>query len=226
MRHEHPPIPYQGDWAGYCSLLITREEVAMIGKRKAGSVLWIFGIASLLFSACWNPFALDTKEIDGDPFVHKPLTSPENVFYELNYAMNQKEIEPYEDVLDDDYLFISESQTDTLDCRFPKTEDVRIVGIIFDYFDIVRYELMETGAQWTEYGSNIPPEGAMDISDEHPDENWEVFRRPVTMDLLDETKTDGWYIDSNFEFKMRKLKDTKTGEQIWKIVRWEEYTGG
>lgn len=217
------------------SLLITREEAAMIGIRKAGSVLWIFGIASLLFSACWNPFALDTKKVVKPPIVLPPPTSPENVFEILDYAMNQKDIELYEDLLDDAYLFLSPSQIDTLGCDFGKTEDVRIVGIIFDYFDIVRYELVGIGAQWIEYGANVAPEGAKEISYEHPDENWEVFQRHVDLDLLDETKTDGWFIVSEFEFKMRKQKDPETGEpildpetqlQIWKIVRWREYTGG
>ncbi len=206
----------------------------MIGRRSAGTVLWIFGIATLLFSACWNPFAPDTTRIDGDPFVHEPLTSPDNVFYELNYAMNQKDIEIYEDVLDDAYLFISESQIDTLDCNFGKTEDVTLTGRVFDYYETVEYELMETGAHWIEYGINVAPEGATDISEDHPDENWEVFRRPVTMYLLDESGTEGWFVQSDFEFKMRKQKDPNTGEpildpetkvQIWKIVRWTEYAG-
>ena len=206
----------------------------MIGKRKAGSVLCFLGIASLLFAACWNPFAPDTKKVVEPPVVHKPLTSPENVFYELDYAMNQKDIEIYEDLLDDVYWFLSPSQIDTLNCEFGKTEDVRIVGIIFDHFDKVEYELMGTGAHWIEYGSNVAPEGATDISDDHPDENWEVFQRPVKMYLLDESGTEGYYIESNFEFKMKKQKHPNTGEpildpetkiQIWKIVRWEEYTG-
>ena len=198
----------------------------MIWKSKAGSVLCFLGIATMLFAACRNPFAPDTTRTDGDPFVHEPLTSPENVFHELDYAMNQKDIEIYEDVLDDAYLFISESQIDTLDCNFGKTEDVTLTGRDFNYFYKVEYELMGIGGQqWIEYGSE---------SEEHPDEDWEVFRRPVTMDLLDESGTEGYYIQSDFEFKMRKQKDPDTGEpildsetkaQIWKIVRWEEYTG-
>ena len=207
----------------------------MIGKRSAGSMMWVLGIATLLFSACWNPFAPPTEPIDGDPFVHKPLTSPENVFYELNYAMNQQDIEIYEDVMDDAYWFYSPSQIDTLDCAFDKTEDVRIMVNIFEYFDKVEYELMETGAHWIEYGINIAPDGATDISEDHPDENWEVFQRPVTMYLLDESGTEGWFIQSDFEFKMRKQYDPSTGDpildpetkaQIWKIVRWSEYAGG
>ncbi|MCK5118632.1 MAG: hypothetical protein KAQ78_03560, partial [Candidatus Latescibacteria bacterium] len=80
----------------------------------------------------------------------------------------------------------------------------------------------------------VAPEDATDISDEHPDENWEVFQRPVTMYLLDESGTEGWFVQSDFEFKMKKQHDPDTGEpildpetkaQIWKIVRWTEYTG-
>ena len=162
-----------------------------------------------------------------------PLTSPENIFANLNFAMNQKDIELFEDLLDDEYLFFSPSQIDAPDYAFDKTEDVTLTGRVFDYFDKIEYELMEAGAHWIEYGSNVAPEDATDISDEHPDENWEVFRRPVTMYLLDETKTDGWFIETNFEFRMRTQKDPATGEPIlepesgepvWKIVRWTEYS--
>jgi hypothetical protein len=206
----------------------------MIGKRKAGSVLCFLGIASLLFAACWNPFAPDTKKVIVPPVILPPWTSPENVFENLDYAMNQKDIELYEDIMDDAYWFYSPSQIDTLDYAWDKTEDVTLTGRAFDYFDKVEYELMETGAHWIEYGINVAPEGATDISDEHPDENWEVFRRPVTMYLLDESGTEGFFVQVDFEFKMRKQKDPNTGEpildpetkvQIWKIVRWTEYTG-
>jgi len=204
----------------------------MIGKRKAGSVLCFLGIASLLFAACWNPFAPNTTTVVEPPVVHKPLTSPENVFYELDYAMNQKDIERFEDLLDDAYWFFAPSDIDTLAYAWDKTEDVTLTGRAFEYFDKIEYELMETGAHWIEYGINVAPEGTMDPSDEHPDENWEVFRRPVTMYLLDETETDGWFVQSDFEFKMRKQKNPNTGEpildpetkaQLWKIVRWTEY---
>jgi hypothetical protein len=206
----------------------------MIGKRKAGSVLCFLGIASLLFAACWNPFAPDTKKVIVPPVILPPWTSPENVFENLDYAMNQKDIELYEDIMDDAYWFYSPSQIDTLDYAWDKTEDVTLTGRAFDYFDKVEYELMETGAHWIEYGINVAPEGATDISDEHPDENWEVFRRPVTMYLLDESGTEGFFVQVDFEFKMRKQKDPNTGEpildpetkvQIWKIVRWTEYAG-
>ncbi len=197
----------------------------MIGRRSAGTVLWVFGIASLLFSACWNPFAPDTKKVVEPPVVHKPLTSPENVFYELDYAMNQADIERFEDLLDDAYWFFSPSDIDTLAYAWDKTEDVTLTGRAFEHFDKIEYDLMETGAQWIEYGSE---------SEEHPDENWGVFRRPVTMYLLDESGTEGFFVQVDFEFKMRKQKDPDTGEpildpetkaQLWKIVRWTEYAG-
>ena len=160
-------------------------------------------------------------------------SSPENVFINLDYAMNHKDIELFEDLLDDEYWFFSPSQRDTLDVAWNKTEDVTLVGRVFEYFDKVNYELFWKGAHWIESGSHIAPEGATDISDEHPDENWDVFRRPVTMYFLDESGTDGYFVQSDFEFKMRIQKDSETGEpildpetgdQIWKIVRWTEYS--
>jgi len=189
----------------------------------------------MLFAACWNPFAPDTTKVIEEPVVLPPLTSPESVFVNLDYAMNHKDIELFEDLLDDTYWFLSPSQIDTLDFAWDKTEDVTLVGRAFEYFDIVQYELLEKGLPWTEYGSNVAPEDAKDISDEHPDENWEVFRRPVTMYLLDETETEGYFVEDYFEFKMRiqtdpetgePIRDPETEEPIWKIVRWTEYAGG
>jgi len=168
------------------------------------------------------------------PFALPSLTSPENVFENLDYAMNQKDIELFEDLLDEDYWFFSPPQIDTLDLAWDKTEDVMLVARVFDYFDAVHYELMGTGAHWIEYGSQVASEDATDISDEHPDENWEVFHRPVSMYLLDETETEGFFVQTDFEFKMRIQKDPETGEPIldletgepiWKIVRWTEYVG-
>jgi hypothetical protein len=152
-------------------------------------------------------------------------SSPENVFNNLDYAMNHKDIGIFEDLLDEGYWFYCPTQLDTLDFAWNKAEDVTLTGRVFEFFSIVDYELMETGAYWIEYGVNIAPEDATDISDEHPNENWEVFRRPVTMCFLDETGTNGYFIDSNFEFKMRAQNDPDTGERIWKIVRWTEYSG-
>ena len=203
----------------------------MIGERRCAMVFAV-GIVSILFAACWNPFAPDTTKVVEEPVVLPPLTSPENLFVNLDYAMNHKEIELFEDLLDDAYWFFSPSQIDTLDFAWDKTEDVTLTGRIFEYFDTVQYELLEEGAYWIEYGSRVAPEDAQEISDEHPDENWEVFHRPVTIYVLDETETEGFFVQSDFEFKMRIQTDPETGEQIldpetgdpiYKIVRWTEY---
>ncbi|MFH1007710.1 MAG: hypothetical protein V1800_09445 [Candidatus Latescibacterota bacterium] len=206
----------------------------MIYKRKTGSLWWASSVMAMLFAAC-GIFSPETIIIEEPPMILPPFTSPENVFENLDYAMNYKDIELYEDLLDENYRFLSPSQTDTLDIDWAKTIDVTLVGRAFDYFDKIEYELLGTGAHWIEYGSDIAPEDAVEISDKHPDENWEVFRRPVTMYLLDDTGTVGFFVQVDFEFKMRKQKDsitgepildTETGAQIWKIVLWTEYTGG
>lgn len=194
----------------------------MIGERRCAMVFAV-GIVSILFAACWNPFAPDTTKVVEEPVVLPPLTSSENLFVNLDYAMNHKEIELFEDLLDDAYWFFSPSQIDTLDFAWDKTEDVTLTGRIFEYFDTVQYELLEEGAYWIEYGSRVAPEDAQEISDEHPDENWEVFHRPVTIYVLDETETEGFFVQSDFEFKMRIQTDPETGDPIYKIVRWTEY---
>ncbi|MFH1008214.1 MAG: hypothetical protein V1800_12065 [Candidatus Latescibacterota bacterium] len=198
-------------------------------------------LVAFLGLACWGLLlcagcgSADRVMHDNDGFSSlPPSTSPESLFVNLDYAINHKNIALFGDLLDENYRFLSTSQIDALDIDWGKTQDVTLTGRVFAYFDKIEYELLGTGAHWVEYGINLVPEGATDISDEHPDENWEVFRRPVTMALLDETGTDGYFIQTDFEFKMRMDKDASTGEPIldlvtgepiWKIVRWTEHSG-
>ncbi|MFH1008215.1 MAG: carboxypeptidase-like regulatory domain-containing protein [Candidatus Latescibacterota bacterium] len=151
------------------------------------------------------------------------LSSPENVFLNLDYAMNFRDIGILGDLLDENYRFRFPESSLYID--WGKTEDVTLTGRAFEYFDQIQYELLDTGGHWIEYDVNNAPDGATEISDEHPDENWEVFRRPVTMYLLDETGTSGYFVQTDFEFKMRPQNDPSTGSSIWKIVRWTEYGG-
>jgi len=199
----------------------------MSWKKVLGRWVILMGILVFVQMGCWNPFAPPKEKVFKPPPVElPPLTSPENVLENLDYAMNHKDIEIFEDVLDEDYTFFEPSLTDSVDYYWGKAEDVELVGKVFDFYDIIEYSLEETGERrYTEYGSNIAPEGAKDISDEHPDENWEVFHRWVKLYLLDETRTNGAFIDMEFEFKMRKQKETDpdTGQPLWRIVRWIDH---
>ncbi|MCD6334422.1 MAG: T9SS type A sorting domain-containing protein [Candidatus Latescibacteria bacterium] len=196
-----------------------------IGSSEEGGTLYTLTITGEDIASFTQTGIAVSEDMILSFVVQLLLTSPENVFANLDYAMNHKDIEVFENLLDNAYWFFSPSQIDTLDFAWDKTEDVKLTGRVFEYFDKVEYELMETGAHWIEYGVNIAPEDATDISAEHPDENWEVFQRPVTLYLLDETETEGFFIQTDFEFKMRIQKDLETGEPIWKIVRWTEYVG-
>lgn len=195
-------------------------------KKVFGRGAVLMGLLVFVQVGCWNPFSPDTRRVPGPPPVElPPLTSPENVFVNLDYAMNHKDIEIFEEVLDDGYTFYEPSLTDTVDYSWGKAEDVQFVRNIFNAFDIFEYSLETLGERHTEYGSNVAPEGAKDISDEHADENWEVFLRRANILLLDETRTNGFSINQYFEFKMRKQqeKDPDTGQPLWRIVRWIDH---
>jgi hypothetical protein len=199
--------------------------VSMRWKAVLSGWIVLVGVLALVQSGCWNPFAPEIEPAGNDPVELPSLTSAENVFVNLDYAMNHKDIEIFEEVLDEDYTFFEPSLTDTVDFYWGKADDVHLVGRVYAFYDVIDYSLELGVRRYTEYGSNIAPAGAKEISDEHPDENWEVFLRPVNMLLLDETRTNGASINMEFEFKMcpQKDRDPDTGQLLWRIVRWIDH---
>lgn len=102
---------------------------------------------------CWNPFAPDQERPPGGG-EELSLDTPDNTLKALDYAMNHKDIEWYDRVLDEDYWFREPNEyDDELDKGWGKEEDVRVVKKIFEYFDVFEYRL--PGNPWyLEFGSN------------------------------------------------------------------------
>ncbi len=173
----------------------------------------------LAFAGCWNPFAPDTNVPPTDGVKLPDPTTPDNLFEILDYAMNNGDIERYEEILDDDYWWTDPTLVDELGTAWGKTEDVRVVRNIFDAFISFNFDY-NRNQQRTEYGSNmsIPPdEPNPSVSDEHPNENWEDFFGPVTYLLMD-ASGDGFFIQQDFQIKLRKVE--YEGRTEWRIIRW------
>jgi len=172
----------------------------------------------LYLVGCWNPFAPKIAKPGPGEELPDP-TSPDKLFEILDYAMNHGDIEKYEEILDDNYWWTDPTLVDTLGTAWGKTEDVRIVGRIFENFVSFTFDY-DRNQHWIEYGSNMNPPPGSSVSDEHPNENWEVFMGPVTYLLLDESG-DGFFIQEDFEIKLRQI-DYK-GRKEWRIIRWIDH---
>lgn len=177
-----------------------------------------------LFS-CTNPFAPPERKGGSSRTVLKKQTHPDSTFSNMDYAFNNRDIRAYEDCLDETYWWSSPSESgvdDEIGKGWGRAEDVRIAGKIFDYFTTIQYTL-HAGQSWSEYGKNVVPENLLPtdrIVDEHPDEVWQVYLRPVELYLFtDKEGLNGFFVQEYFEIKMRK--NPKTG--LWVIVRWIDH---
>ncbi|RKY64014.1 MAG: hypothetical protein DRP99_02945 [Candidatus Latescibacterota bacterium] len=174
---------------------------------------------------CWNPFAPDQERPPGGG-EELSLEAPESTLEALDYAMNHKDIEWYDRVLDEDYWFREPNEyDDELDKGWGKEEDVEMVGKVFKYFDVFEYKLLG-GRKYREFGSGTDlskmEEGDVALTpedpDDHPGEVWVVFSRPVDMYMYNYADDKGYKVNQLFEIKLRKGKDG-----LWRIVRWTDY---
>ena len=179
-------------------------------SRKSIIPITLLVLLGLL--AC-NPFAPEKKKGGGNGDTGQTLKEPttaEILFENLDYAMNKRDIEVYEDVLDENYWFSEPSEIDSLDLAWGKDFDVDAVRNIFDIFTTFEFNFIASRRD-VELGIEYPGEGP----DAHPDEDWDVFFGPVEMFMLDDNG-DGFIVNQNMTFKLRK--DPATG--LYTIIRW------
>ena len=190
---------------------------------KSLALLSFCGLLAL--SACSNPFAPDRQ----DPVETGPTappapdaTTPEQLMDNLDRAMDTRDEELYESLLDKDFLFIEK------DCLLEVAyfnnleEELEIMGGsrdgsrpgIFDIYLNFEYSF-ELSRRDQELGAEHP-EAFPGDPDGHPDEDWEIFYGRVQMTLVDENG-DGFRVEQNMTYKLRLDPD----DNLWKIVRWE-----
>ena len=169
----------------------------------------VIGLFVVVGLSCNNPFA--PKKSGPVNTELEPATTPENLMARLDYAMDERDWEEYESLLDDDYWFSEPNDLDSLDFEWGKDRDVEAVKNIFEAHDDFTFEFIET-RRWTELGIEYPGEG----HDAHPDEDWEVVYGPVEMFMLQPNGVDGFRVFQNMTFKLRH--DPQTG--LYYIIRW------
>ena len=194
---------------------------------------------ALTWAACsGNPFAPDIHKPQEDIITPPapPADQPEILMDNLNKAMNERDKDLYETLIDDRFWFTETDCTGELIWFNGKEEELKFIGGSRDgtqegLFDIYRnfdfdFELISRSV---ELGSEYPKAFEED-PDGHPDEDWEVFRGRVKMLMVDENQ-DGFRVEQIMTYKLREnvevVADTTDIEgdgqaeiRLWKIARW------
>ncbi len=186
--------------------------------QHSSFILYIFlVIFALLFSCIFAPKEGERKTPASTGKWQDPI-APEVVIENLKVAFNDRDIDLFERCLHPDYFYESPSEIDSLDVRWARSEEVRIVGEIFDDCTAFVFNT-STYSNIKEYGSNIqyPPPGS-EISDEHPDDIWYIFTYDISMDL---------YLKTYGDLKVQQFMEfvlVEDPENHWSIIRWIDET--
>ena len=190
---------------------------------KSLALLSFCGLLAL--SACDNPFGADKippAELEPPEPPAPEATTPEQLMDNLDRAMDTRDPELYESLLDKDFLFTEKNCLLEVAYFNNLEEELEIMGGsrdgsrpgIFDIYLNFEYSF-ELDRRDQELGAEYP-EAFPGDPDGHPDEDWEIFYGRVQMTLVDENG-DGFRVDQNMTYKLRLDPD----DNLWKIVRWE-----
>lgn len=179
-------------------------------------------LAGLLLAGCSNPFAPDVERVTRRELPPAPeATTAQVVMDNLERAFNERDKDLYETLLDDNFYFMEEDCKGDLIYFYGKEEELRIMGPrdgssqgIFDIYRTIEWKY-QPSRRYTELGIDYPLSFEGD-PDGHPDEDWEVFRGRVEIQLR-ETPVDGFDVNQVMNFKMREGDDG-----LWRIVRWKD----
>lgn len=190
---------------------------------KSLALLSFCGLLAL--SACSNPFGAKERkpnEIEPGRPPAPEATTPEQLMDNLDRAMETRDKELYESLLDQDFLFTEKNCLLEVAYFNNLEEELAIMGGsrdgsrpgIFDIYRNFSYDFEEM-RRFQELGAEHP-EAFDGDPDGHPDEDWEVFYGRVQMTLVDDNG-DGFRVDQNMTYKLRLDPE----KNLWKIVRWE-----
>ena len=179
-------------------------------------------LLALLAVGCSNPFAPKKRKPDPTQTQQPapPATTPEILLDNLNRAMNDRDKDLYETLLDPAYWFTETNCLGEVVFENGRETELAIMGGsrdgakagIFTKFRTFEYEFSLISRS-VELGRDYPKAFTGDV-DGHPDEDWVVFRGRVNMLIIDENN-DGFRVEQVMNFKMRQGKDG-----LWRIIRW------
>ena len=136
----------------------------------------------------------------------------------LERAFEDRDKELYGTLLDERFWFTEDDCAGDLVFQNGREEESAIMGArdgsegILDQFQTIDYEFLLI-EHLTELGADFPNAFEGD-PDGHPDEDWEVFRGRVAIELLVERDT-GFRVDQTMNYKLRKGDD-----DLWRMARW------
>ena len=195
-------------------------------SRPAAIVLGgALAILAIGLCACSNPFAPPLHKPDpGKVLAPAPqATTPELVIANLHRAMQQRDKDLYEGLIDGDFWFTELDCAGDLVLANGREEELEIMGTrdgshrgildIFDTFDF-NFSVVANGRS-TELARDYPDAFPGD-PDGHPDEDWEVFRGRAEMLMVDH-QGDGFRVNQVMTYKLRK-----DAEGLWRMIRWAD----
>ena len=182
-------------------------------------------MASGLTLACSNPFALPEAE----PGLLAPIL-PQNcaecpdsvnafaVLSNFKYAYENRDIDVYENLLDNDFLFIyldQDRQGQIEEIEVPRdgiSGDLARTRRMFEAFNEIRLD--------TWIPRRLEPEGVGSI--DHPGETWEVWI--VTFHLFLKDLTGGYSYRQYEANGLAYYKIRKCADGYWRIIIWEDHS--
>ncbi len=220
-------IKRRGQIAIRIALLLDRRRNRTPGLSRKGvmGMLVVLCLGMGALSACDNPFA--PPEYLPGPGQQPPpapaATSPEILIDNLHQAMNDRNKDLYEELIDEDFWFTEFDCRGDLVMANGREEELEIMGTrdgsdrgILNRFRIFEFAfIMSEKGRSTELGRDYP-EAFPGDPDGHPDEDWEVFRGRVEMLMIDD-EGDGYRVVQTMTYKLRQ-----TEEGLWKIIRWDD----
>jgi len=201
----------------------------MKGRRTAQELIRIRAFWTMvmlaIFTGCSNPFAPPGGGSGSNNKSLKEPTTPENVLYNLEWAMNNKDIQVYERCLDEDFWYhsppIYPDDPESIQ-EWAKEDELTVMRRMFgqdptyqgtEPFETIEFRF-DYGEPEVEFAVSNPEEPMND----HPDEDWVVFSGPITIHLR-YSEGHGWDVQNQLiDIKLRKRSDG-----TWAIIRWWDY---
>jgi len=184
-----------------------RRTLSKYNSQQIGLILSI----GVIFISCQNPF---TPALIG-PSQMVPIakqTAPDSVLHNFKYAYEQRDIDIYENCLDEDFIFryVDQDRTGQIEqVELPRdgpSGDLARTQTLFLFFDEIRFDT------W------VP---IFDRTENHQGETWDVWRVYFNLSVKD---LDGDYGYEFFEavgiaeFKFRQ----SSSDELYRIIFWED----
>lgn len=177
-------------------------------------------LLALVAAGCSNPFAPEKRPgVDQAPPA-PPATTPEILLDNLDRAMNDRDKDLYETLIDTDFWFTETNCLGEIVYENGREEELAFMGGsrdgskpgIFTVFRNFDYEFSLI-SRTVELGRDYP-EAFPGDPDGHPDEDWVVFRGRTHMVMTDENN-DGFKVEQVMNYKLRQGADG-----LWRLIRW------